>query len=165
MARKSSRRDPEPSRSVSPSRPSPSRPSTPSPSRPSADQTRAHYEAKAASERAQRDIYSAQVARDARESLQGILTRVPKKIAKPVVDKAVEQAKLDAAKRLARSKNLKRAITNKSRQHLEGALTSKPVRAAERSVEKLRALKCKSRPKSKKSRRGSGGSKRFVPWC
>lgn len=166
--RKPSDRSPSPS---TPSRPSPSRPASPStPSRgvtPSVTSPAKSHAERLASERAQRDIYDARNAAARSDSLHnahGVLSRTPAHLANPA---ARTLADLDAAKKLARQKELKRGLIKKSRLGQEGALTNKPERTALRSTDKLRALKCKSRPKPKNPRRGKGGggSKRFVPWC
>lgn len=157
---KRSKKDERPSVSA-PSRPaatsSPSRSAAQSARQASqASQARAFQEAKARSEQVQRQIESV------RNRTEQTLSRTPSALRDQVIDtvthiEATRPNRLrDAAKKQARTKQL-------------GALTNnKPARETRRSPDKVRAIiKCKSRPKTKKSprRKGGGGGKRFIPWC
>ncbi len=54
---------------------------------------------------------------------------------------------------------------NNARNALNSAENNKPKPDKNHSLKTRDDLLCKKRPDSKKARNGSGGSKKFVPWC
>lgn len=56
-------------------------------------------------------------------------------------------------------------IAEKRKRNSKLSLAVAPSPDDRKSSPKAREVHCKRRPDSKKATRGSGGSKRFVPWC
>ena len=54
---------------------------------------------------------------------------------------------------------------NNARNALKSAENNKPKPDKNHSLKTRDDLLCKKRPDAKKARNGSGGSKKFVPWC
>lgn len=171
MARRSSSKKGGVARPAPAPAPRPSRPAT---TRPEASRGNPAQDERAARQRAalqQQAIYASRYAvnddsHGAANRGEGLLSRTPAHIANPARETL---ARLEAEKLQRRREELRRSLLKKSRHKLSGALTdtSKPERSSLRSTEKLRALKCKSRPKKTRPQRGGGGGgkKRFIPWC